>query len=167
MQTALSIANHFIETSPSHGCNDLTPMKLQKLVYFAHGWHLGIVGEPLFNEGVQAWQYGPVVYSVYREFKHLGGNPIKEPAVEVFFDGTELHTFSPNIGDDEQTKSLIDRMWELYGKYTPSQLSTMTHAAGTPWQQVASKFPDDLPRGLTIPNELLKQYFESQVPERV
>ena len=35
-------------------------LKLQKLVYYAQGFHLGNEREPLFNEGLHAWQYGPV-----------------------------------------------------------------------------------------------------------
>ncbi len=40
-------------------------MKLHKLLYYAAGWHLGFTGEPLFDEDIEAWQYGPVVPSIY------------------------------------------------------------------------------------------------------
>jgi len=44
-------------------------MKLQKLVYYAHGWHLALNNEPLIDEQVECWQYGPVISSLFHEFK--------------------------------------------------------------------------------------------------
>ncbi|WP_366513810.1 type II toxin-antitoxin system antitoxin SocA domain-containing protein [Planktotalea sp.] len=51
-------------------------MKLQKLVYIAYGWHLALSGKKLFTEEIEAWKHGPVVPSLYHEFKHLRENPI-------------------------------------------------------------------------------------------
>jgi uncharacterized phage-associated protein len=73
----IAIANYFIELAKF-----ITPMKLQKLVYFAHGWCLALADKPLINEKIEAWQYGPVVSSLYREFKKYGNEGITSPAVE-------------------------------------------------------------------------------------
>ena len=51
---AVAIANAFIDIGKQNNATDLTPMKLQKLVYFAHGWNLGATGRPLINEEVEA-----------------------------------------------------------------------------------------------------------------
>ncbi|MGZ0189059.1 MAG: Panacea domain-containing protein, partial [Alphaproteobacteria bacterium] len=51
-------------------------MQLQKLLYFCHGWNLEIRGEPLVADSFQAWQYGPVHPSVYREFRYFGSADI-------------------------------------------------------------------------------------------
>lgn len=53
MHTATSIANFFIQK----GMEDRKPvdqMKIQKLVYFAHGWSLAIANKALLNEAVEA-----------------------------------------------------------------------------------------------------------------
>lgn len=98
----------------------LTQMKLQKLVYIAHGWNLALYDEPLLIERAEAWKWGPVIRSLYRDFADYGSNPISatRPMPEL----------------DAQTNGLLERIWETYGKFTAVQLSAMTHADNTPWQ---------------------------------
>lgn len=52
---------------------DVTPMKLQKLLYYCQGYSLALTGKPIFSEEIEAWRYGPVVPSVYQEYKAYGG----------------------------------------------------------------------------------------------
>ena len=73
---ACAIANYFLERAERE---PITQMKVQKLVYFAHGWHLGITQKPLINEQVEAWPYGPVIPSLYQDLKRWGADPITEP----------------------------------------------------------------------------------------
>ena len=53
---AIAVANYFIDKAKADGV-PLTHMKLQKLIYFAHGWHLALYGEPLIDEEIQAWEF--------------------------------------------------------------------------------------------------------------
>jgi uncharacterized phage-associated protein len=80
---AKAVANHFLDLAQdSRGT--LSPMKIQKLVYFSHGWHLSINnGRALIDEAVQAWTYGPVIPSLYHEFKKYGNGPITSPALSM------------------------------------------------------------------------------------
>ena len=70
-----AVANWFLQYAKS---NDIIidHMKLQKMIYFANGWALGVTGEPLIDERFEAWQYGPVVPSIYHQFKAFGRRPI-------------------------------------------------------------------------------------------
>jgi uncharacterized phage-associated protein len=70
MYDAIAIANYFIEKSLATG-KRLTPMQLVKLVYIAHGWYLARTGKPLLADAVQAWQFGPVIPTLYHEFKQF------------------------------------------------------------------------------------------------
>jgi uncharacterized phage-associated protein len=134
----LLIANYFIEKSLSSG-QIITPMKVVKMVYIAHGWHLAVLGKPLIAESVQAWKYGPVIPSVYHAFKVFGSDPIKAPLTPG---NTEYDLIAP------QTREILDRVWEAYGQYSALQLSSITHLPNTPWEQIAHKgetiIPDDL-----------------------
>ena len=52
-------------------------MKLIKLVYIAHGWHLALEnGKSLISEAVMAWKYGHVINSLYQKLKRYGSQDI-------------------------------------------------------------------------------------------
>ena len=75
-----TIANYFISKALADGIK-LTLLQLIKLVYLAHGWHLGLTGRPLISETVQAWKYGPVIKSLYDRFKRYDSQPLDEDAL--------------------------------------------------------------------------------------
>ena len=71
----VSVANYFIGKGIESGI-EVTPMKLIKLVYVAHGWYLGNYQKPLIGEASEAWKYGPTIPSLYHSFKQLGNQKI-------------------------------------------------------------------------------------------
>lgn len=128
-QPTISVANYFISKA-QHDGDQITPMKLLKLVYIAHGWALGLYGVPLIAEEVQAWKYGPVVPSVYEDFKHYGRNPIERQKA-VYAPGDEQLRV-PTVADLD-TQRLLDSVWAAYRRFNGLQLSDITHQPGTPW----------------------------------
>ena len=136
----LAVANYFLELAKTTG--GLDPMKVQKLIYFAHGWHLALHGEnaPLINEPTQAWEYGPVVQSVYHEFKSFGGSKIDRLGTD--FDMATGQEFTPRVPlSDEQAIPLLNKIWEIYGKYSGLQLSHLTHQVGSAWYKTRQANP--------------------------
>ena len=131
MATAKAIANYFLST---YGKRSISPLKMQKLVYIAHGWHLALYDKSLVDdEYAEAWEYGPVFASLYHEFKYRGNLPIIDPATDV--DGT-----IPKIPETEvRIGKLLDRIWEVYGGYTGMQLSAMCHQPGSPWSKARER----------------------------
>lgn len=77
MYSSHQIANYFIRKSHATDIG-LTPMKLIKLCYIAHGWHLALTGSELLDEVIFAWKYGPVIKTLYRDFKQYGNCQISE-----------------------------------------------------------------------------------------
>lgn len=159
MKTALEIANYFIEKSLESG-EELTPMKLNKLVYIAHGWYLGLADKPLIGEAAQAWKYGPVIPSVYHRFKSYGGAQITslEPASDM--------VTIPEVRDEE-LKEFLQRIWDVYGRLSGLQLSSLTHQEGTPWSVTRHRYGDSRDNGgAMIPNDLIKQHYKGKVDAR-
>lgn len=158
--TSKQVANEFLELAKNDG-KQLTPMQLQKLVYFAYGWYMAITGERLLDERVEAWQWGPVIPSLYSEFRRYGSEPITAPAGEAYVENGQIviRPHRLNSGDparDILARQIIARVWQVYGRYSASQLSSMTHAENSPWSQVYDK---DV-RNTDIPDNVIKEYFE-------
>jgi uncharacterized phage-associated protein len=158
---AAAIANEFIKLArESH--RPLSPMKLQKLVYFAHGWYLAFTGEPLINEPVEAWQFGPVIPSLYHTLKNYGSKEIADPLTDdVFhlFADDEVHEYSIDDGynpeENALAKEIIKRIWEVYGGLSAVQLSNLTHDQDAPWAVTPGKDK----KHTIIEQETIKNYF--------
>ncbi len=162
--SAAAVANEFLHLAHSGG-QTITPLKMQKLVYFAHGWHLAITGKPLITEPIQAWQYGPVISSLYQIFKEAGANPISFAAsvpIQNGFIAAKLER-EGNAADVAIAKQIIERVWNQYGKYTAAQLTTITHSENSPWAKVEHKERPEQ----TIPNEWIRDYFVHQAAPAV
>ncbi|MDE2980806.1 MAG: DUF4065 domain-containing protein [Gemmatimonadota bacterium] len=126
-----------------------TPLHLVKLVYIAHGWTLGLYGEPLIREAVEAWKYGPVIPAVYHRYKPFGGFHINLPTKSRKGDMSEDH------------QELVDLVEQGYRRFTAVQLSAMTHQEGSPWDITVKK------HGLTnavIPTSLIREHYSSMLP---
>lgn len=156
-----AIANWFIERAKSEG-SSLDPMKLQKLVYFSHGWHLGLRGCALINEEVEAWTYGPVLPSLYHEFKQYGSGQVADLATDLEVVGNKLVVVTPRVPEaDSDTRALLARIWEVYGHLSGSKLSAMTHDPNAPWTKIRQKY--GAKRGAGIPDDDIRAYFAERV----
>ncbi|HTK20959.1 MAG TPA: type II toxin-antitoxin system antitoxin SocA domain-containing protein [Mucilaginibacter sp.] len=154
MYSSQQIANFFIKKSHSTGI-ELTPMKLLKLAYIAHGWHLGLFGEPLLNEVVYAWKYGPVINSIYHDFKRYHDCQISELYSNPFNNSTPL--------PDDAIAPFLDKIWNIYKQYNGVQLSTMTHQPNTPWDITWNQNGGKDKSSVIIPNDLIKDYYQTKI----
>ena len=153
--SAKAIANHFLSRFGKHG---ITPLKIQKLVYLAHGWHLAFYDAPLIDdEYAEAWQYGPIFASLYHEFKYFGQDPVMTLAEEIDLD---LVKSTPRIQKhDTRTRTLLDQVWDAYGKYNGIQLSGMCHEPDSPWARAREKSGNRM--NANIDDEEIKQHYKA------
>lgn len=125
--SAKAVANAFIECAKAKRIYDVSPMKLQKLLFYAQSWSVKLDNMELFDDPIERWDYGPVVREVYREFREFGAYPIHLFATDAL---GNIPIIEPN---DQYSWNLIDKILEVYGGFTAVQLSNMTHAPGTAW----------------------------------
>ncbi len=143
-EKSLSVAKRLLEKlSIAHP--SVTPMQLIKMVYIAHGYMLGMHGRPLLSEPVQAWQYGPVVRSVYDAVKQYKSNPVQ------FISGGDCTA----LGADEE--QVLDRVVAIYGKSDGVVLSAATHKKGTPWDITWSMHG----KNSDISNDLIENFYSA------
>lgn len=131
----LLVANSILNTAFKDG-HGVSSMKLQKLIYFVYKRYLQETGSPLFDEHFEVWQYGPVLPSVYHEFKAHGSANISDYAYSVF--DVEKKVFVVN----EKAKDFYDALnyvWKNYRNYSATDLSKLTHREGTAWDRTLKK----------------------------
>lgn len=98
-------------------------LKLQKLVFYSQAISLVINKKPLFQDSIQAWDYGPVIPSLYKKYKKVDQ---QIPATNK----------TCSLPPDEITA--IDLAIGHYGNMTGSQLITLTHSE-KPWRTAYAK----------------------------
>lgn len=164
--SAICVANTIIRMASEFGIEDLSPMKLQKLIYYSHAWHLAVCGNSLISEPVEAWTYGPVIKEIYHEFKHYGSNKIKRPATELDFTNGDFKFTTQYVPDeDAQSLDIIRQVLAEYGKFSAIQLANLTHRDKEPWKAIADKYSGELDRHVEIPNSMIQHYFQALLPE--
>ncbi len=143
MLTAQQVAEYFLRKTESDELDDaISNLKLQKLLYYAQGYHLGLYKKPLFDDDIEAWAHGPVVPSVYRKYSHCKSGSIPAP-----------HS-ARTLEIDDKTKLFLDEVYRVMGQYAPWKLRNMTHNE-PPWKNTK--------RNEVITKEVMKKYFGALV----
>ncbi len=132
---------------------EVTPLMLQKLLYFIQGETYALSGKPMFYEDCQAWVHGPVYPEVYNIFKDFKYNPI-EDARFVIFEGAK------NKLTDEERK-IIDLVADTFGVYSGKLLEKITHKE-VPWKLARKGYADDIPANEVITKESIKKYYSEK-----
>jgi uncharacterized phage-associated protein len=159
--TSLAVANKFIEMSRKDN-RPITLMKLLKVIYFAHGWHLALCeNKPLIDDTIEAWKFGPVAPTVYHALKENASNPIKDFGKDINIEKMEL--FVPILEGGTFLDAFLNRIWEIYGKFTASQLSELTHQPGTPWYKIWFDEKGCERKGAEIPDHLIYEFFKQKL----
>lgn len=117
-----AIANEFLRLNGG----PMNQMKLQKLVYIAHGWNLAINREPLISGRIEAWDGGPVMRTIWNHLRDFGYN-----ATGCLLGKNQNEPYTADLSEEEN--SVISHTWSKYGQFTGLELSEMTHEPGTPW----------------------------------
>jgi uncharacterized phage-associated protein len=131
MSDCLSSACYFIARAYEDGIEaEMTNMKLQKLLYYAQSLHLALFNEPLFEEEIQAWRYGPVCPTAYRFYSDFEAKQLPIPRQE-------------NLAQlSSKKKEVLEEIWEYFGGYHAYRLSDMTHGE-FPWKKARQGLPSE------------------------
>ncbi len=111
---AIELAHFIIATYPDKG---ITPMKLQKLAYYAKSWSL-VAQHPFIQADFKKWTYGPVNALIYNTYKQHGADtisPDKKP-----------------LSISKKREKLLRFILDNYIDYSAFTLSAMTHNEA-PW----------------------------------
>lgn len=150
MASAIDVARYFISKSTPGTKESVTNLKLQKLLYYAQGFHLSLNnGEKLFEEEMQAWVHGPVVPLVYHEFKGFSFNDIY-----IQYNPSEINLTTPEL-------LLLEDVWELFKFYSGKELENLTHNE-EPWNNARNGLLEQMNSNNPIKLDILQDYFERE-----
>lgn len=121
MLTCMEVANYLLSKTDEEAGDVISNLKLQKLVYYVQGFSLAMNNRPMFEEDIYAWQHGPVVPSLYHNFKDNGAFGIPKP---VDFDVSTIPA---------EDRELMDEVYDVYGQFSAWKLRNMTHEEA-PWK---------------------------------
>lgn len=128
-----AIANFVLDQCEGKG-RELSNLSLQKVVYFCHVWSLIVLERPLIKHSFEAWEFGPVLPYLYREFRAFDRGSIRTRAKRLDpLDGTS-RIVEYVFGSD--TCDLLSKVVEFYSQVRPSDLIRLSHADGGPWCRV-------------------------------
>lgn len=131
---------------------EVTPLMLQKLLYFIQGIYSALYGSPIFAEDCRAWVHGPVypeVYDLFRDFKY---NPIEDPRFALLEGSADALT--------EEEKKVIDLVVNTFGMYGGKVLERITHNED-PWKHARKGYDDSVPSSEPLSKESISKYYEA------
>lgn len=147
MSTCFDVANYFLSQSSDDAGDLISNLKLQKLVYYAQGFSLALLGKPLFEEEIEAWMHGPVVPELYRKYRDHGSEGIPAPA-----------DFDPSEHFNKQQIALLREVNEMYGQFSAWKLRNLTHEEA-PWIE---NYKEGWSSGI-IPKRQMEEFFKEHL----
>ncbi len=129
---------------------EVTPLMLQKLLYFIQGVWSALYGKPIFEEDCRAGVQGPVypeVYDLLRDFKY-------NPADDVRF--ALLEGDKNTLTDDE--KHVIDLVVDTFGIYGGKVLEKITRNEA-PWAETRKEYGDSVQLNEILSKERIMKYY--------
>ena len=129
---------------------EVTPLMLQKLLYFTQGVHCALKRRPMFTEDCEAWVHGPVYPEVYNSFKDFKYNPIDDERFAL------LSGHENALTDDE--KQLIDMIVNTFGIYGGKTLEKITHNEA-PWIEARKGYGDSVSSNEVVSKKNIMRYY--------
>ena len=125
---------------------ELTQLKLMKLLYLAQGVYLAAFNKPLFNDPIVAWKYGPAVESVHQRFagqRGIVGNISDNDRGDY-----------QEVEQNTDVSLVMNAVYDTYGDMSASDLVKLTHSQ-SPWR--------DTKQSQEISRESMQSYFLQNV----
>ncbi|MBD5387674.1 DUF4065 domain-containing protein [bacterium] len=150
MYLAKEIADWILSRFNTESGDTISPLKLQKLLYYCQAWHYTIFNEPLFEEDIQAWAHGPVVPSQYKRF----ANTLRNATIDLSI----IDLNPPSL--PHNSEELLIEVMDIYGEHTAYYLEQLTHKE-RPWYETRGDLPSYAASERVIPLSLMYEYYHS------
>lgn len=133
-------------------CEDITPLALQKSLYYVQGFYYAFYNKFLFEGDCQAWVHGPVYPEIYYKYKDYRFEPIEFTIEIKDFDFTSSE------------KAILDSVVKNICCYSGKILEKFTHSE-SPWLSARGNLKESERSEQIICKEEIGEYFK-QVKEK-
>ena len=127
-------------------CEDITPLALQKALYYVQGLYYAFMGSYLFVEDCEAWVHGPVYREIYNRYSGYHFDPIES------YDEFDVSKFT------DSEKAVIDNVIQYCCCYSGKILERFTHSE-MPWIKTRGNLPAHAHSNRIINKEVIGEYF--------
>ena len=150
-----AVANYVLDACAASGCV-VTNLSIQKIVFFCHAWCLGRLKRPLIRHEFEAWEYGPVLQYLYRDFNSFGSSPITSLAVGLNPETGKKEIVRADF--DSDVLQLLEEVVSFYSRRTSGELVKLSHVTDGPWFNVWNQGVSLNP-GMRIKNEDIESFY--------
>jgi uncharacterized phage-associated protein len=149
----------YIILMTTEGKDQLTILKLQKLLYYVQAWHLAIFDKPLFDGKFQAWVHGPVSTEIFNRF--IG----KKTLFSIMFSVIDNTYVSKSFNLEDlflEEKRHINNVLEVYAKYSGTQLGDIS-CNEDPWIFTREGYKSPQRCEKEIDETVMKEYYQKKL----
>lgn len=142
--TANGVADYLLWFANEHG-DLLTPLKLQKLMFYADAWHMVLNnGDDLIAEPFEAWVHGPVHRGTYHRFSNHRWNPIP------------FHAEKPALATNLEV--FLNEIYRVFGGFSGYELEQLTHQEA-PWKAARGDLAPDASCTVPIDKTFTRNFY--------
>lgn len=128
-----AIGNFVLDFCDARG-RGISNLALQKIVYFCHVWSLIELHKPLIKHKFEAWELGPVLPYLYRDFREFDRTPIKGRARGLDPVSGDIRTVGYQFAPE--TVRFLEITTDFYSRLRVGDLVELSHVEGGPWHKV-------------------------------
>ncbi len=139
--------------------NEMCLLKLMKLCYITLGNYLAVKDDDFFDEKVEAWRYGPVIPSIWHEFKSFF---LYNEITRLGEDNEETFKINNRTNDDNFLWKLVIDVCNKYQEFNPNSMVELTHGEGTPWYTHKKELLEGKQHVVITKEEIRTYYKENQ-----
>ena len=150
--TIFNVANFFLNIVDRESGSTITPLKLQKILYYAQGYYLALNKKSLFNDDFQAWAHGPANPDIYNKYRIYGYSAIDCPKIE------DVPSFNEKLTD------FLYTIWNTFGIYDGKYLEELTHKEA-PWLTARKNCKPGEACSQIISKKSMREFFETKLNE--
>jgi len=143
------IADYILKFAYDRG-QEITNLRLQKLVYYVEAWYMANYDDALFEEDYEAWIHGPVLRSLYNKFRKFKSEPIVIKSSVVY----------PAL--PKKLQEILEEVMGVYGELKMWQLERLVHSE-KPWKDARRGISDLEPSVVIIGKDSIRSYYRSLI----